>query len=114
MHVVIKGKSLSDLFTEIAEAYYKDFPALAEEFDNGIKLAQYGLKKSNAMSDSNEFMAMGYLPEHLYGAVKRAARLCFNLDDVWRDPKNFRLFFKIWNKAALKRKLTQQLRVSRN
>ena len=86
---------------------------IAAEFDAGVKAAQYGLKKSNAMSDENEFMGMGFIHQHLYAAVRRAGQLCFKLDDVWRDKANFRLFFKVWNKAALKRKLTQQLRVTR-
>lgn len=111
MHVVIKGKSLTDLFTEIAEAYHMDFPELAAEFTNGVKTSQYGLKRANGMSDEGQFMELGMIPEHLYGAVKRAAQLCFNLDDCWRDPANMRLFFKVWQNAAIKRKPTKILDV---
>jgi len=112
MQFVIKNKSVTDFFAEVADAYYAVCPARAAEFDEGVAAHQYGLKKPTGMSDEGNFMSLGLLPEHLYTFIIRAARTYLDIDDIFRDKKNFYLFFKVWKKAATRRKPTQILRVS--
>lgn len=106
MQIQIKNQALTDLFEEAVRDFHDVCPRLARELNQAVEEQSRALRRTNGMSPEGHFMISGLIPQFLFDIVLNEARKRFGIEDVWKDPRNFRLFMKIWKKAKVKKKPT--------
>lgn len=110
--IIVKNQALEKNIETFVNWYYNRHPAEATAFEELVKRESENLINENGMSKEGCFMAMGMVPQHMYSVLKQAMRIALGIDDFWRDYSNYKLFYKVWRNAMIRRKPKQWLRVT--
>lgn len=108
MDFVIKNQSLQAFFQECAHEFTAACPGLAGILRQHTREMSGLLHNENGMSQDGNFMFVGCMPQFMYAFIKKQAAKQLGLDDVWRDPKNLKLFLREWETCQIKRKPKQR------
>lgn len=106
MEIVIKGQALEQLLTACVKEFYSQCPELASICEEHVKDQGVLLKKSSGMSPEGTLKIYAAFPAWLYAFIKKQAHKRLGIDDVWRDPENYRLLTKIWGACKVDTQLT--------
>lgn len=108
MEFIIRNQSLQMFFQECAREFTNACPALANTLRHHTRELSGLLHSPDGMSKDGNFMLIGCMPQFMYAFIKRQAAKRLGIDDVWRDPKNLKLFLREWETCQVKRKPKQR------
>lgn len=103
MEVVVKNQALESLFEECAKEFWSVCPRLAKTLADHTRDKSNLLHNQNGMSKDGNMMLLACMPQFIYPFIRRQAQKRLGIDDVWRDPRNFRLFLRVWKTCNVKR-----------
>lgn len=112
MEVLVKNQALERAFEEAMTAYCDRYPEAYDALLALIRQEEATLVRPSGFSAEGNFLTLGKMPEHLYSAIKQVFRKHLGIDDVWRDPENMYLFYKVCKSLKLKTHKTKRFRVT--